>query len=199
MRRVLRSFKLAARVTVVVVALAFAALAQYQVNRQVGPMHSPSAGSVRYANVAARPTVTSNLLPSEARNAYYKSGALPSEVRMNFAAVGPLAPSGVRAYIPPPTPVTGRPSAGPQGNRIDPTVGQSFNSGLAPSATVQSPAISAAQLPSIRYGELPPAPAAQPVAGSAMPAWATSLSAMPMNPTNFVTPTAGSIHYVPGN
>src|SRR3954464_10940353 len=163
MRRDTPPFKFAARATLAVAVVAVAAVAQYQVNRQVGPVYSQGAGSVRYANVAARPTVTSNLLPSEARNAYYKSGALPSEIRMNFAAVGPLAPSGVRAYIPAPTPATGRPSAGPQGNRIDPTVGQSFNSGLAPSATVQSPAISAAQLPSIRYGELPPAPAAQPV------------------------------------
>src|SRR3954447_17178969 len=120
-RRTTRS-QLVARALLVVAAVSFAAVGQYQVNRQVGPVYSPSAGSVRYASVAARPTVTSNLLPSEARNAYYKSGALPSEIRMNFAAVGPLSPNGVRDYIPAPTPAVSRASAGPQGNRINPAV-----------------------------------------------------------------------------
>src|SRR3954464_4905100 len=177
MRRDTPPFKFAARATLAVAVVAVAAVAQYQVNRQVGPVYSQGAGSVRYANVAARPTVTSNLLPSEARNAYYKSGALPSEIRMNFAAVGPLAPSGVRAYIPAPTPATGRPSEGPTGNRIHPAGGQPINP--APIASTVSmtspafsqpafsqPAFSPAQLPSIRYGDLS-SPAAT---GLSMPA-----------------------------
>src|SRR4051794_14035962 len=199
MRRDTPPFKFAARATLAVAVVAVAAVAQYQVNRQVGPVYSQSAGSVRYASVAARPTGTSNLLPSEARNAYYKSGALPSEIRMNFAAVGPLAPSGVRAYIPAPTPITGRPSEGPQGNRIDPRVGQPVNPApIASTVSVTSPAFSPAQLPSIRYGDLS-SPAAQPVSGSAIPAWVSSISALPANPANFITPAAGSIHYAPGN
>jgi len=82
------------------------AVAQWQVNPQVGQVNNRvggemygNMGSVRYA------TQTSNLLPSEARYATWRSGALPSEIRMNARAVGPLAPSGAIAYVPGPSPL----------------------------------------------------------------------------------------------
>jgi hypothetical protein len=80
------------------------AVAQWQVNRQVGQVNNRvggelygNTGSVRYA--AYQTTV----LPSEARYATWRSGALPSEVRMQASAVGPLAPSGAIAYVPGPS------------------------------------------------------------------------------------------------
>ena len=63
------------------------ALAQYQVNRSVGqPIYGGGGGgggSVRYGYVSPVAPRSSNLLPSEVRNSYYRSGALPSEIRMN--------------------------------------------------------------------------------------------------------------------
>lgn len=94
----------------VVVALAAVALGQWQVNNQVGAVNNrvggelygnnTNMGSVRYAAYSQR-----TVLPSEARYATWRSGALPSEVAMNAAAVGPLAPNGAISYVPPPSPV----------------------------------------------------------------------------------------------
>jgi hypothetical protein len=82
------------------------ALAQWQVNPQVGRVNNRvggemygNMGSVKYA------PYQTNVLPSEARYATWRSGALPSEIRMNASAVGPLPPSGAIAYVPGPSPV----------------------------------------------------------------------------------------------
>lgn len=93
-----------------VVALAAVALGQWQVNNQVGAVNNrvggelygnnTNMGSVRYAAYSQR-----TVLPSEARYATWRSGALPSEIAMNAAAVGPLAPNGAISYVPPPSPV----------------------------------------------------------------------------------------------
>src|SRR5438046_3775493 len=56
--------------------------------------------SVRYANASS----TSTPMASELRYAYVKSGALPSDIRMGYAALGPITPGGPMAYIPPSTP-----------------------------------------------------------------------------------------------
>jgi hypothetical protein len=67
-----------------------------QVNTQVygaGPSNS-----VRYAQQRG---TYSQPMNSEWRHAYWKSGALPSDVRMGYAALGPMTPSGPMAYIPP--------------------------------------------------------------------------------------------------
>ena len=88
----------------IALALAALALAQYRVNTQVSNRVNPelygggARGSMRYAS-------NTTLLPSEARYATWKSGALPSEVRMNYLATGPLAPTGSIAYVPGPSPV----------------------------------------------------------------------------------------------
>ena len=64
--------------------------AQMQVNNQISGRDG--GGSVHYTN---------NLLPSEMRNESFKSGATRSEATLNARQVGPLSPSGNRAYIPP--------------------------------------------------------------------------------------------------
>src|SRR3954471_18225535 len=88
------------------VALAFAVgatainlFAQYQVNRQkYGSAGTSMSGSVRYApqylGGAATAPGTANLLPSEVRNAYVRSGQLPSNIKMAYNAIGPLTPTG---------------------------------------------------------------------------------------------------------
>ena len=53
-------------------------------------------GSVRYAGRQG----TSEPMNSEWRHAYWKSGATPSDIRMGYAALGPLDPRGPMAYIP---------------------------------------------------------------------------------------------------
>ena len=55
--------------------------------------------SVRYATPN-----TSNPLPSEFKYAAWKSGALPSDIRMGYAAMGPMSAGGPMDYIPASTP-----------------------------------------------------------------------------------------------
>lgn len=75
---------------------------QYMVNRQLNVGGGPP--SVRYASSPYAQRVNqsaSAMLPSQQRYAVMRSGALPSEMRMNYNAVGPLAPTGAVAYLPP--------------------------------------------------------------------------------------------------
>jgi hypothetical protein len=105
-------------------------LAQWQVNRQVyrGGVQSTSPGAVRYSTSLL--ANSSQALPSQVRYSAFTSGALPSELKMNYNAIGPLAPSGAMAYIPPaPNYRTSRPVAG---NYL----------GVQPGATVSSPSLS---------------------------------------------------------
>ena len=73
--------------------------AQVHVNTQVNngvnnwPYFGGTTGPVNYPRQI-------ELLPSEVRFAEIRSGALPSELRMNEAAIGPLAPQGPLAFIP---------------------------------------------------------------------------------------------------
>ena len=83
------------------------AVAQWQVNPQVGGQVNRRVGGEMYGNMGSvkyAPYQT-NVLPSEARYATWRSGALPSEIRMQSSAVGPLAPNGAIAYVPGPSPV----------------------------------------------------------------------------------------------
>jgi hypothetical protein len=77
-----------------------------RVNTQVygaGPSNS-----VRYAEQRGKYSTAMN---SEWRHAYWKSGALPSDVRMGYAALGPMNPSGPMAYIPPKPSYQNKPSS----------------------------------------------------------------------------------------
>ena len=80
---------------IVLVTVGISALAQHRVNTQIYGNTGPS---VRFSK--ANYSAQSQLLPSENRNLYYRSGALPSQVRMNYRATGPLAPQGFAAYVP---------------------------------------------------------------------------------------------------
>jgi hypothetical protein len=64
--------------------------------------------SVRYAEQRGKYSTPMN---SEVRHAYWKSGALPSDVRMGYAALGPMNPSGPLAYIPPKPAYLNKPAA----------------------------------------------------------------------------------------
>ena len=101
-------------------------LAQYRVNTGVNTsvnrqIYGNTSSSVRYGrsytpSYANHPT--SIALPSESRNMIYRSGALPSTIRMNHASVGPMAPQGVAAYVPQPT--NFQSSAVTRGNYVNP-------------------------------------------------------------------------------
>lgn len=180
-----RSTSICAAFALATTLAALVLFAQYQVNRQIYGSAGPSSGSVRYAPqyLGGSPTAprTANLLPSEARNAYARSGALPSNIRMNYNAVGPLSPTGAIAYIPPsPSYAYKGAPAGPQGNRMNPMV--------SPGAVGASP-YNAGPPGSIRFSGAPSATGA-----SYTPMQSTSPgggSVQPINPT----PISGSAGY----
>jgi hypothetical protein len=190
-------------IAMMLVSLAVAVLAQYQVNRQVGgavqPIYggsgSAGGGSVRYGYVTPSVPGSSTLLPSEARNAYYRSGALPSEVRMNYRAVGPMAPGGAAAYLPSQSPVVIRTGAAPTGNMVNPAAPRNAAVGSQSPGGVSSLSAAAA-VPSIRYSNFAPPPAVAPAAASS----SASLSAVPTwtgSVANVPTQMLGSVHYSP--
>jgi hypothetical protein len=131
----------------IAIALSSASLiAQQQVNTRVDNSLY-GAGSIPIGSVKYTPASTSMPMQSEIRNEYYKSGAIPSDIKMNRAAQGPLTPNGPMdyipkaqpaqgAYVPPTMPAYGtgsvqRPMMSPSPNQamIAPT---SFNSAIAP-------------------------------------------------------------------
>jgi hypothetical protein len=92
-----------------------------QVNNSLYGGSNMSMGSVKYGGSGT----TSRPMPSEVRNAYYKSGATPSEVRMNAAAMGPLTPNGPIDYIP----KRGSNDGGRGGYAPQPAMMPSYNTG----------------------------------------------------------------------
>jgi hypothetical protein len=182
---------------------ALVTLAQHRVNTQI---YGNTSSSVRYGrsytpNYAAAPTY--NLLPSENRNLVYRSGALPSTIRMNAAAIGPMAPQGVSAYVP--EPQSFRSSAVTPGNYVN-TVSPARVAPMpaARGPSVPSPGMPSAAVPrnpaaagSMRYA-IPP-PSGAPVSGFSMSSGAApapvSYSQMASgSPVNW-TPQTGSIKY----
>jgi hypothetical protein len=149
-----------------VVLVAAVALGQWQVNNQVGRVNNrvggelygnnTNMGSVRYAAM----TQTS-LLPSEARYATWRSGALPSEIRMNALATGPLAPNGAISYIPSQSTVQAAMKL-PQPDLYNPAYnigGRPMDAQLAP-----QPGFGASG-GSVRYAGTPAAPTAGQISG----------------------------------
>ena len=78
-----------------------------QVSTQINPelYGHGTTNSIKYAPISSRPT------DSEVRNAYWRSGATPSEVAMGAARLGPLDAGGPMAYIPPPPSYLSKPKA----------------------------------------------------------------------------------------
>lgn len=81
-------------------------LAQFAKSNQVNPQVNTALygggvpASVRYSSVGS----TSVPMASEVRYAAWSSGALPSDIRMGRASLGPMHPAGPLAYVPPPGP-----------------------------------------------------------------------------------------------
>jgi hypothetical protein len=182
---------------------ALVAVAQYRVNTQI---YGNTSSSVRYGrsyqpSYANQPTY--NLLPSENRNLIYRSGALPSTIRMNHAAVGPMAPQGVAAYVP--EPQSFRSSAVAPGNYVNTisparvTPMPAASGAPAPRPGVPGPAMprNPAAAGSMRYA-IPPAgsvaPAGFSMSGSAAPAPVSYSQMISGTPVNW-TPQTGSIKY----
>ena len=187
---------------------ALVAVAQHRVNTQI---YGNTSSSVRYGgnyqvNYANQPTY--NLLPSENRNLVYRSGALPSTIRMNAAAVGPMAPQGVAAYVP--QPQSFRSSAVAPGNYVN-TVAPARVAPMpaaggapAPRTGAASPGMPGPVMPpnpaaagSMRYALPAPgsvAPAGFSMSGSAAPAPVSYSQMVSGTPVNW-TPQTGSIKY----
>jgi hypothetical protein len=169
-----------------VVACTGVVIAQYRVNTQVNrQIYGNTSSSVAYGrsyqpSYANNPT--HNLLPSENRNLLYRSGALPSTIRMNHASVGPMAPQGVTAYVPQPTSFRG--SAVTSGNYVNPMSAAGFNP-MSPMSAPPAPAYPMAAAGSVRY--------ASPSIGSGSSALSSQFKAPA--PTRNVTPQSGSIQY----
>jgi hypothetical protein len=95
------------RLSFIAIALSSASLiAQRQVNTRVDNSLY-GAGSIPIGSVKCTPASTSMPMQSEIRNEYYRSGAIPSDIKMNRAAQGPLTPNGPMDYIPKPQPAQG--------------------------------------------------------------------------------------------
>jgi hypothetical protein len=97
-------------------------------------------------------------LPSEALLATQRSGALPSEIRAQQNAVGPLAPYGAASYIPAESPLQ-------RANRVRPPalwgpsyVGQRMPSGTGAPAPNPSASVQQDVIPGERRTEVPPSP-----------------------------------------
>jgi hypothetical protein len=90
-----------AMLTAAALAAPLLARAQAQVDNRVGQVDN-RVGAELYGheNSTARyPVGQYRLLPSEERNAIWRSGMLPSEFRMNREAFGPLPPEGTINYV----------------------------------------------------------------------------------------------------
>jgi hypothetical protein len=75
---------------------------QYQVDNQIGPVDNRVNGEL-YGNdrqPLRQPGYQVRLLPSEERYAIWRSGVLPSELRLARESAGPLTPNGVIDYLP---------------------------------------------------------------------------------------------------
>src|SRR4051794_31490928 len=88
---------------VAVIALAAWLRAQYALP-QPGGQINPQINAEIYGNGAVNSvrysSPSSVAMNSEVRHAYWKSGALPSDLRAGYSSIGPMAPGGAMAYIP---------------------------------------------------------------------------------------------------
>jgi hypothetical protein len=215
----------AKRIAVLALFLPLITLGQWQVNRQVGGGGGgPSQGSVRYSTPYSQSAYTSSnytqrvdqsagaMLPSQARYAAWSSGATPSELKMNYNRVGPMAPSGAMAYIPPsqnyrpqassvatgnyvnrsastynPTP-TYQPNYSPQ-RTMGPAPGPSAGAGTPSWTQPMQTGVASPNMGAVRYS----APAAPPPP-SYLPN-TLGIGPSQINSNNFASPANGSVRY----
>jgi len=127
-------------------ALATWTAAQYAVNRQMSGISSPS----MHYNVGVSPWQKTNMLPSEARMITRASGELPSTLRMNAIAVGPMAPEGNIAYVLP-RPSGSGPRDATRGNYIPTGAPPAYVPRAGPPPATASPFTSSISGGSVRY------------------------------------------------
>jgi hypothetical protein len=162
-------------------------IAQWQVNRQVyrGGVQSSSPGAVKYSTSLL--SNSSVALPSQVRYSAFTSGATPSALKMQYNAVGPLAPSGAMAYIPPaPNYRTSKPVTGNYVNLQQPAPAP-LASGFAASPS--------ASMGSVRLAPTPGVSTASPFSG---------IQSSPASPFGGIQPSSvssasmlGSVKYTP--
>ena len=174
-------------VAIAAVVLPVALLAQYQVNPQVyrGGAPSSSPGAVRYSTSLL--ANSSQALPSQVRYAAFTSGALPSTIKMNYNAMGPLAPGGALAYIPPAP--NYRTSAPVQGNYVNPQLSAAATS--SGWASYPTASMGSVRYPPTTYSPAPSlssTPSASPFSGIQ----SSSVSSQALG-----SPMMGSIKYGP--
>jgi hypothetical protein len=179
----------------VLAACAGLALAQYRVNNQIygntGPSISYAGGHSSYGQA----TGSSVAMRSEVQNAAFRAGAMPSEVRMNYAQLGPMMQGGPIAYVPAAGPRYTVGSVGTVGNYLG-----AGAPGGAPSSFPMSPTTG-----SVRYSgssSMNSAALFPSVSTSAAKLSGSSIStpaATATIPTNqlFSTPSLGSVRYGP--
>ena len=180
-------------------------LAQYRVNNQIygnsGPVRAPGTIQIPSATYAT---------PSQTRMAIHASGATPSQLKTEYNRIGPLAPNGAIAYVPPAVNPYTKPAQISSGNFIST---QGVRS--APTGAAAAPSYAAPTNPygtgqasgSIRY-----TPAAMPSYSSPVTSWSSIQSnssisgAQPMSgsipaPTSFnsslMSSPTGSVRYSP--
>jgi hypothetical protein len=167
-------------------------LAQYRVNNQI----YGTQGSVRFASSIAIPSAT-YATPSQVRMAVHASGATPSQLKTEYNRIGPLAPSGAIAYVPPAQNVFTKSSPSmPQGNYMNTRVAPgttSFRTSAPQAAPPGNPFATGAYSGSIRYT----APSAASYQQS-VTSW-SSLNNSPAitgQPSSFSSPVmSGSVKY----
>jgi hypothetical protein len=83
------------------------ASAQAPVDNRVGQVDNRVGGELygRQNSTGSYPVGQYRLLPSEERNAVWRSGMLPSEFQANRTAFGPLPPQGTINYVTPRSPL----------------------------------------------------------------------------------------------
>jgi hypothetical protein len=116
-------------------------------------------------------------MPSENWNAFFKSGALPSELKYGYASAGPMAQGGIMAYLPQPGPQYKTGSVGTTGNYVNTAAGPTM--GMAPPAVPYPVGGSVRYSPSSALAASAPPPAALISRGPIGPAPMSGAVAMP--------------------
>jgi hypothetical protein len=127
-------------------------LAQYQVgNRVGGELNGNNEGE---GNPARFHPYQTGYLPSEARNAIIRSGALPSEITQNRFEIGPLSPNGIIDYVPRQSALQ-RAARLPSPQLVNPEYGAEVRLAAAQSGPAPKPGFSQSN-PSARPAATPP-------------------------------------------
>src|SRR4051812_6986681 len=146
------------------------AVAQYRVNNQI----YGGTGSVRVPGSIQIPSATYQT-PSQVRMAIHASGATPSQLKTEYNRIGPLAPSGAIAYVPPAQNVYAKPAPMGGGNYAGNYVNtQGVRSTPSPAPAAAAPASPFGSFSTNQYmGSIHYAPSSPPSYQTAAPSWSS--------------------------